>query len=64
MTVDDILKIGVLIISSFGGGAIIVIGLSSWLGNLWAKRILQVEKAKIDTQIEGKDKGDVRAERA
>ena len=52
MAVDDILKISALIISAFGGGAIIVIGLASWLSNLWAKRILQVEKAKIDTQIE------------
>jgi len=52
MTVYDILKISGLIITSFGGGAVIVIGLASWLGNLWAKRILQGEQAKIDLKIE------------
>ncbi len=52
MSVNDIFKITTLIISAFGGGAIIVIALASWLGNLWAKRILQSEKAKIDSQIE------------
>lgn len=52
MSTNDIFKITTLIISTFGGGAIIVIALASWLGNLWAKRILQTEKAKIDSQIE------------
>jgi hypothetical protein len=52
MTFEDILKTSALIISTFGGGAVIVIGLSTWLGNLWAKRILQSEQAKLDTRIE------------
>ncbi|RJQ72306.1 MAG: hypothetical protein C4519_18645 [Desulfobacteraceae bacterium] len=53
MAFDDIIKISTLIISTFGGGAVIIIALSSWLTNLWAKRILQSEKAKIDSQLEG-----------
>jgi|LGOV01.1.fsa_nt_gb DNA-binding transcriptional ArsR family regulator len=52
MSFDDILKITTLIISTFGGGALILIALASWLGNLWAKRILHSEKAKIDSQLE------------
>ena len=52
MNIDDILKIAVLILASFGGGAVIIIGLSSWLGNLWAKRILQSERAEFDVQLE------------
>lgn len=47
MNIDDILKIAGLILASFGGGAVIIIGLSSWLGNLWAKRILQSERAEF-----------------
>ena len=49
---DDILKLVSLILASFGSGAIIVIGLSSWLGNLWASRILQGERSKFEIQLE------------
>ncbi|MFC5490604.1 hypothetical protein [Dokdonella soli] len=41
-----------LILASFGGGAVIVIGLATWLGNLWASRILQAEKAALDAKLE------------
>lgn len=36
-----------LIISSLGGGAVIILALSSWLGKLWAKRILKKEIEEI-----------------
>ena len=52
MPSEDILKITSLIIASFGGGAVIVIALSSWLGKLWMGRILQEEKALITEQLE------------
>ena len=52
MTFEEILKIFGLIIASFGGGALIVVSLASWLGNLWSKRILQNEQAQIDAQLE------------
>ncbi len=52
MTIHDVLKIAVLILASFGSGAVIVIGLASWLGNLWASRILQSEKANLDIKLE------------
>jgi len=51
MTYEDIFKISTLVITSFGGGAFIVIALSSWLGKLWMGRILQEEKAAIETQL-------------
>lgn len=46
------LQIVFLILASFGGGAVIVIGLSSWLGHLWASRILQGERSKFEVQLE------------
>jgi hypothetical protein len=52
MTFDEILQIVILILASFGGGAVIVVSLSSWLGNLWASRILQGERSKFEVQLE------------
>ena len=53
MKYEDLFKIIALVLTSFGGGALIVVALSSWLGKLWMGRILQVEKAAIEKQLEG-----------
>lgn len=53
MAFEEMLKIASLILVSFGGGAAIVVGLSSWLGGIWAGRILQTEKAHLDEKLEG-----------
>lgn len=47
MVIEDALTLVGAIAVSFGGGAVIVIGLSSYLGNLWAKRILQNEQHEL-----------------
>ncbi|GAB1389041.1 MAG: hypothetical protein AMXMBFR78_36470 [Rubrivivax sp.] len=47
MTIEDALTLVSAITVSFGGGAVIVIGLSSYLGNLWTKRILQNEQYEL-----------------
>ena len=52
MTIQDALTIIAAVTLSFGGGAVIVIALSSWLGDLWAKRILQQEYALLQGQLE------------
>lgn len=52
MTTDDILKIVWLILPYFGGVSVILVGLASWLGQLWAGRILQSERTKLDAQLE------------
>lgn len=52
METVDIVKIASLIMTSFGGGALIVVALTRWLGDLWAGRILQEERAKLDTKLE------------
>jgi len=52
MSVGDIVKIGLYIISSFGGGAIIVFALSGWLGKVWANRLMVKEKAGYAQELE------------
>jgi hypothetical protein len=42
-----------LILASFGGAAIALIGLSKWLGKVWANKILEKEKAKHARELEG-----------
>lgn len=40
------------IIVSVGGSGLIIVGLSSWLGKIWANRILLNEKSKHDNELE------------
>ena len=37
---------------SLGGGAFIVVGLSSWLGKVWANRILEADRRRYNEQLE------------
>lgn len=46
------LEIVLSVLGALGGGALIIGGFAHWLGNLWAKRLIQGEKAKLDQQIE------------
>lgn len=48
MTVDEVYKIGLAIITSLGGGALIIFAFSSWLGKVWASRILETEKHQLE----------------
>lgn len=52
MATEDVMTVIGVVLVSFGGGAVIVIGLSSWLGNLWAKRILQTESASLQSKLD------------
>lgn len=40
------------VIASLGGGALIVIGCSTWLGKIWAKRILESDRNKYALDME------------
>ncbi|WP_195251355.1 hypothetical protein [Romboutsia sp. 1001713B170207_170306_H8] len=40
------------VLLSLGGGGVIVMGMSSWLGKVWANRILEDEKKKHQKEIE------------
>ena len=48
----DILKIVSGVIVALGGGGFIVAGLSSWLGKVWANRLMAEEKAKYEKELE------------
>jgi len=39
------------VVASLGGGGLIVIGLSTWLGRVWAERILSADRAKYAREI-------------
>lgn len=52
MSLFDVITLVSAIAVSFGGGAVIVIALSSYLGDIWAKRILQKEYATLQRGIE------------
>lgn len=52
MSLKDIFEIAQAIIFSLGGGSLIVFSLSSWLGKVWAVRILAEEKAKQVKDLE------------
>lgn len=45
MNFSDILSIGATIVASLGGGALIVFWMSSWLGKVWADRLMLKERS-------------------
>ena len=46
ISVKEIFEIAAAIIASLGGAALLLGAFSSWLGSVWAKRMLQNERAK------------------
>lgn len=49
---EEIFKIAGAILISFGGSGAILFVLSSWLGKVWANRILETEKKNLTIEIE------------
>ena len=47
MTWEDTFKIVTAMLTSVGGAGVIIFGLSSWLGKVWANRILEKEKSEL-----------------
>jgi len=52
MSLNEILGISGAFLGSLGGGSAIVIACSSWLGKVWATRILEAEKTQLQKEIE------------
>jgi len=52
MTFEDVAKIVLTIITSVGGGGVIVLGLSGWLGKVWASRLMAADQAKHNRELE------------
>lgn len=51
MTTDNSWTVVLQIIASLGGGGLIVAGLSSWLGKVWADRLMARERADHEAQL-------------
>ncbi len=47
MSFEDYMRLAGALLTSLGGGAVIIFALSSWLGKVWAKRILAEEAHKL-----------------
>lgn len=52
MQLKEVIEIAAAVVASLGGGGAIVMALSSWLGKVWANRILEAEKAAHQKEIE------------
>lgn len=52
MALSDIFAVSAAVIGSVGGAALIIIGLSSWLGKVWANRILEQDRFRYQSEIE------------
>jgi FMN phosphatase YigB (HAD superfamily) len=52
MTLQEVLTIGAVVVASLGGGGLIVLGLSSFLGKVWADRLMESERARHNQELE------------
>lgn len=48
----EVFTVASAIFASIGGAGVIILGLSSWLGKVWANRILESEKKEHNKEIE------------
>jgi len=51
MTVTDAFQIATTVIAALGGGGVIVLSLSGFLGKIWAERMMREEKAAHEEQL-------------
>jgi hypothetical protein len=52
MTFEDVFKIITAVLTSIGGASILLFGLSSWLGKVWANRILEKDRLNYNRTFE------------
>jgi len=52
MTVADAWSVALAVLTSLGGGGLIVASLSSWLGKVWADKLMQKDRAKHAEDLE------------
>jgi len=48
----EYLKLASVIITSVGSAGVIILGLSNWLGKVWASRLMEAEKQKYAKELE------------
>lgn len=51
MNAEEIWKITLAVLTALGGGGAIVVALSSWLGKLWAERLMAKERSKYEREL-------------
>jgi hypothetical protein len=51
MSISEVWSVALAVLASIGGGGILTVGLSSWIGKVWADRILEREKASLQKQF-------------
>ena len=51
MNWDQAFKVAASMLASVGGAAVIIFALSSWLGRVWANRILEADKVKYQAAL-------------
>jgi hypothetical protein len=52
MSTPSIYEVALAVISSVGGASLIILALSTWLGKVWAKRLMQNEVSKHAEKLE------------
>lgn len=52
MNIEDIFKVVAAVTASLGSSALLLAAFSNWLGGIWAKRMLQNERAKHSEALE------------
>lgn len=51
MDIQDVLMVSATLVGSLGGGGAIVVGFSSWLGKVWASRLMEGERARHERDL-------------
>jgi hypothetical protein len=51
-SVTDVFAVAAAVIASLGGGGLLIFAMSSWLGRVWATRIMEREKTALTISIE------------
>ncbi len=52
LNMESVLKVAAAIIAAFGSSAVILVACSSWLGKVWASRILERDRAKYARELQ------------
>ena len=52
MSWQEVLEVGAVVIGSLGGGGVIILGLSGYLGKLWAARFMEAERNRHQQDLE------------
>ena len=52
MTIKEVVTIAISVVASLGGGSVIIWAFSSWLGKVWANRILEKDRLRYQKELE------------